>query len=84
LSIRTSILVHTIFSSYKNNTGNIKSTHINQVTSNSHFETNFECCSAYGTATLKIGFLKGSLRLPFKKPIFIMRIAAKLQRFALL
>jgi len=44
--------------------------------SNSHFETNFECCSAVGAATLKIGFLKGSRRLPFKKPIFIMRIAA--------
>jgi len=44
--------------------------------SNSHFETNFECCSAYGAATLKIGFLKGSLRMPFKKPILIMRIAA--------
>jgi len=46
-------------------------------TSNSHFETDFECCSAYGAATLKIGFLKGSLRMPFKKPIFIMRIAGK-------
>jgi len=43
--------------------------------SNSHFETNFECCSAYGAATPKIGFLKGSRRLPFKKPIFIMGIA---------
>jgi len=43
--------------------------------SNSHFETNFGYCSAVGAAIPKIGFLKGSLRLPFKKPIFIMRIA---------
>jgi len=27
--------------------------------------------------TPKLVFLKGSLRLPFKKPIFIMRIAGK-------
>jgi len=43
--------------------------------SNSYYETNFGVCSAYGAANPKIGFLKGSRRLPFKKPISIMRIA---------
>jgi len=43
--------------------------------SNSHYETNFGVCIALGDANPKIGFLKGSLRLPFKKPISIMRIA---------
>ena len=47
--------------------------------SNSHFETNFGCFSAVGAETPKIGFLKGSRRLPFKKPIFIMRIADSTQ-----
>jgi len=43
--------------------------------SNSHFETNFGVCSALGAANPKIGFLKDSRKLPFKKPISIMRIA---------
>jgi hypothetical protein len=51
-----------------------------EIASNSHYETNLGVCSAYGAANTQIGFLKGSLRLPFKKPIFIMRIAAKLLR----
>jgi hypothetical protein len=45
------------------------------LTSNSHYETDFGVSSAYGAGNTKIGFLKASLRLAFKKPIFIMRIA---------
>jgi len=51
--------------------------------SNSHFETNFGYFSTYGAEIPKIGFLKGSRRLPFKKPIFIMRIAALVQSILL-
>ena len=51
-----------------------------QSASNSHYETNFGFCSAVGATEPKIGFLKGSLRLPFKKPIFIMRIADSLSQ----
>jgi hypothetical protein len=43
--------------------------------SNSHYETNFVFSSAYSAGKHKIGFLKASLRLAFKKPIFKMRIA---------
>jgi hypothetical protein len=39
-------------------------------------ETDFVVSSAKGAGNDKIGFLKASLRLAFKKPIFIMRIAA--------
>jgi hypothetical protein len=46
--------------------------------SSSHYETNFGVCSAIDATNTKIGFLKGILRLPFKKPIFIMRIAGKI------
>jgi len=44
--------------------------------SNSHYETDFGVSSACGTGNTKIGFLKAYQRLAFKKPIFIMRIAA--------
>jgi hypothetical protein len=43
--------------------------------SNSHCETDFGVSSAYGAGNTKIGFLKASHRLAFKKPICIMRIA---------
>jgi hypothetical protein len=43
--------------------------------SNSLAETNFGVSSAEGAGNTKIGFLKASLWLAFKKPIFIMRIA---------
>jgi hypothetical protein len=46
--------------------------------SNSHYETDFGVSSAVGAGNTKIGFLKASLRLAFKKPIFIMRIAVNL------
>jgi hypothetical protein len=45
--------------------------------SNSHYETNFGFSSAAGAGKPKIGFLKASLWLAFKKPIFKMRIAAQ-------
>jgi hypothetical protein len=43
--------------------------------SNSHYETNFGVSSACGAGNPKIGFLKASHRMAFKKPILIMRIA---------
>jgi hypothetical protein len=43
--------------------------------SNSLDETNFGVSSTEGAGNTKIGFLKASLWLAFKKPIFIMRIA---------
>jgi hypothetical protein len=43
--------------------------------SNSLDETNFGVSSTEGAGNTKIGFLKASHRLAFKKPIFIMRIA---------
>jgi hypothetical protein len=39
--------------------------------SNSHCETCFGISSAEGARNTKIGFLKASLRLAFKKPILI-------------
>ncbi|OYQ62389.1 hypothetical protein B9G53_22475 [Pseudanabaena sp. SR411] len=44
--------------------------------SNSHYETDFGVSSAEGAGNTKIGFLKARQRRAFKKPIFIMRIAA--------
>jgi hypothetical protein len=46
------------------------------IISNSHYETDFGVSSAYSAGNTKIGFLKAHLRRAFKKPIFIMRIAA--------
>jgi hypothetical protein len=43
--------------------------------SNSDDETNFGVCIAVGDANPKIGFLKDSLQMPFKKLISIMRMA---------
>ncbi len=43
--------------------------------SNSHYETDFGVSSAFGAGNTKIGFLKASRWLAFKKPIFIIRIA---------
>jgi hypothetical protein len=39
------------------------------------YETNFGLSSACGARKPKIGFLKASRRLAFKKPIFKMRTA---------
>jgi hypothetical protein len=47
--------------------------------SNSHYETDFGVSSAFGAGNTKIGFLKVRQRGTFKKPIFIMRIAAVFQ-----
>jgi len=44
--------------------------------SNSHYETDFGVSSTEGAGNTKIGFLKARQRRAFKKPIFIMRIAA--------
>ncbi len=44
--------------------------------SNAHYETNFGVSRAKGSGNTKIGFLKAHVRWAFKKPIFIMRIAA--------
>ena len=52
--------------------------------SNSHYETNFGGSSAKGAGTTKIGFLKARQRRAFKKPIFIMRIAALIEEFVYL
>jgi hypothetical protein len=44
--------------------------------SNSHYETDFGVSSAEGAGNTKIGFLKARRWRAFKKPIFIIRIAA--------
>jgi hypothetical protein len=44
--------------------------------SNSHYETDFGVSTAFGGANTKIGFLKARRWRAFKKPIFIIRIAA--------
>jgi hypothetical protein len=44
--------------------------------SNSRYETDFGVSSAFGAGNTKIGFLKVRRWRTFKKPIFIMRIAA--------
>jgi hypothetical protein len=44
--------------------------------SNSHYETDFGVSTAEGGGNTKIGFLKARQRRAFKKPIFIIRIAA--------
>jgi hypothetical protein len=49
----------------------------NQYSHNSHYETNFGFSSTAGAGKSKIGFLKASLRLAFKKPILIMGIAVE-------
>jgi hypothetical protein len=51
--------------------------------SNSRCETDFGVSSAYGAGNTKIGFLKASRRLAFKKLIFIMRIANQTPIFLL-
>jgi hypothetical protein len=48
--------------------------------SDSHYETDFGVSSAVGAGNTKIGFLKASLRLAFKKLIFIMRIAGSITK----
>ncbi|MBD2316008.1 hypothetical protein [Phormidium tenue] len=44
--------------------------------SNSPYETDFGVSTAFGGGNTKIGFLKARQRRTFKKPIFIIRIAA--------
>jgi hypothetical protein len=47
---------------------------------NAHYETDFGVASAKGAGNTKIGCLKAGLRLAFKQPIFIMRIASRASR----
>ncbi|WGS73867.1 hypothetical protein [Pseudanabaena galeata] len=43
--------------------------------SKSHYETDFNVSSAFGTGNIKISFLKARRWMAFKKLIFIMQIA---------